>query len=98
MSEIRIGVAAEGPTDIVVIQTALDKILESPYVITHIVIVHVDADIGRQNYAQANIQNPPKYDLPCGLPCPPASATVQKLETVVLGWLNLENGQFAPKP
>ena len=28
MSEIRIGVAAEGPTDIIVIQAALDKILE----------------------------------------------------------------------
>ncbi len=142
MSEIRIGVAAEGPTDIVVIQAALDKIIDGPFVLTQLqpetsesladnlfgrrgtgwggvyqwcrqvvsmdasifdnpslvtfdaIIVHVYADVGRQNYAQANIQNPPKKDLPCNLPCPPASDTVRNLETVVLGWLNLENGRI----
>ena len=36
MSEIRIGVAAEGPTDIVVIQAALNRIIDGPFVLTQL--------------------------------------------------------------
>jgi len=55
-----------------------------------IIIIHVDADVAKKNYQDANIKNPIKKDLPCVQPCPPASDTIQVLESVILGWLNLK--------
>ncbi len=55
-----------------------------------IIIIHLDADVAEKNYSDANIKNPIKKDLPCVQPCPPASNSIQKLELVVLGWLNLK--------
>jgi len=55
-----------------------------------IIIIHLDADVAEKNYSDANIKNPNKNDLPCVQACPPASPTIQALERVVLGWLNLK--------
>jgi hypothetical protein len=55
-----------------------------------IIIIHLDADVAEKNYQNANIANPVKNDLPCVQPCPPANHTIQALEQVVLGWLNLK--------
>ncbi|MEK8020259.1 MAG: hypothetical protein VSS75_025585 [Candidatus Parabeggiatoa sp.] len=55
------------------------------------IIIHLDADVAEKNYQDANIANPIENDLPCVVqPCPPASHTIQALEQVVLGWLNLK--------
>ncbi len=54
------------------------------------IIIHLDADVAEKNYQSANIANPVKHDLPCVQPCPPASNTIEALEQVVLGWLNLK--------
>ncbi|KHD10962.1 hypothetical protein PN36_32430 [Candidatus Thiomargarita nelsonii] len=55
-----------------------------------IIIIHLDADVAEKNYSDANIKNPIKKDLPCVQACPPVSPTIQALERVVLGWLNLK--------
>jgi len=55
-----------------------------------IIIIHLDADVAEKNYSDANLKNPFKKDLPCVQACPPVSPTIQALERVVLGWLNLK--------
>ncbi len=50
-------------------------------------IIQIDADVAGQDYADANIANPVRNDLPCALPCPPAGDTVAALKNVVCGWL-----------
>lgn len=56
---------------------------------THdILIVQVDADVADKKYSDASIQNPVGGDdLPCAEPCPPASATTNRLRDVVAVWL-----------
>jgi hypothetical protein len=54
-----------------------------------IIIIHLDADVAEKNYQDANI-NPVKNDLPCVQACSPIIHTIQALEQVVLGWLNLK--------
>lgn len=53
-----------------------------------LIIIQIDADVARMNYAEAGIQNPVFDDLPCYRPCPPASDTVDVLLEVVNGWLS----------
>ncbi len=50
-----------------------------------ILIVHLDADVA----SKTDIAEFPELagQLPCELPCPPASATVDRLRLVLLGWL-----------
>jgi hypothetical protein len=59
-----------------------------------VLVVHVDCDVARASYADIGIDGDPN-DLPCALPCPPATATIGLLEKVVLAWLG-EVGP--PKP
>jgi len=131
MSELRIGLVAEGPTDKLIIEAALDAILEQTFVLTliqpeprgdqggfsqtksgwggvyhwcrqmvemgsdaslsrfHLVLIHLDADVAEKSYADYQI-DPPRDDLPCARPCPPAADSVVALRRVVLGWLEME--------
>lgn len=52
------------------------------------VIVHLDADVAGKRYYEANIKDE-LDDLPCELPCPPAAASVDRLQSVISRWLNL---------
>ena len=54
-----------------------------------LVIVHVDADVAGKTYKSGNIPRPVINDLPCDEPCPPASATADRLRAVVSDWLGL---------
>ena len=55
-----------------------------------VVVVHVDADVASKTYQSANIKDPIREDLPCELPCPPASATTRALRDAVLNWLGVQ--------
>ena len=50
-------------------------------------VVQVDADVAHTTYRNANIVDARHNDLPCDQPCPPASATTNALQSVVLDWL-----------
>ncbi len=52
-----------------------------------VLIVQVDADVAHTTYWRASIRDAPRDDLPCDRPCPPASATTNALQAVILGWL-----------
>ncbi len=59
------------------------------------IILHLDADVAEKRYRDANIVNPVYDDLPCARPCPPAGDSVQALQRVVSGWLDLSE---LPRP
>lgn len=66
------------------------SVLHSTVLCNHdLVIVHVDADVAGMTYASGNIPRPASDDLPCEEPCPPASATTNRLRAVVSNWLGL---------
>ena len=52
-----------------------------------LLLLHVDADVADETYGNANLV-PETGDgsLPCAQPCPPASATTDRLRSVVLSW------------
>ena len=52
-----------------------------------LLIVQLDADVAHKTYQSANISDSPFQDLPCHQPCPPANATTDALQAVLLGWL-----------
>ena len=52
-----------------------------------VLIVHVDADVAGRTYADGNIRDAPRADLPCEAPCPPPDDTTNALRAVVLNWL-----------
>ena len=56
-----------------------------------LLIVQLDADVAHKTYQSANIQDGLFEDLPCNRPCPPASATTDALQSVMLGWLGEEH-------
>jgi len=141
MSDLRIGLVAEGKTDQVVIEAALKAILERPFILTllqpetsdpfggagalgggwggvyrwcrqvvamqcpvaenpdlaefDLVLIHVDADVAGMRYEDANISDG-RTDLPCELPCPPASDTVNALRSVLACWLDLHSAGDLP--
>jgi hypothetical protein len=51
-----------------------------------LLILHLDADVAAEEYANAGI-NHPVNNLPCSLPCPPASASTDRLRAVLLSWI-----------
>jgi hypothetical protein len=53
----------------------------------HDLLIHVDADVAGKTYSSGSIQDMPRDDLPCELPCPPAHDTTDALGAVVLNWL-----------
>ena len=53
----------------------------------HVLIVHLDADVAGKTYADGNIRDAPRDDLPCEEPCPPADGTTNALRAVLMGWL-----------
>lgn len=130
MSELKIGLVVEGPTDAVVLQAGLAAFLGTPFIATtlqpqvpagspgtgwggvyrwcrqvaslksetlsenpilrnlDVIIIQIDADVAGMSYADAGIHEPVLNDLPCEVPCPPASDTVDLLFSVVHGWLS----------
>ena len=52
-----------------------------------LLIVHVDADVAGNTYANGGIHDASRADLPCEEPCPPPEDTTNALRTVVLNWL-----------
>ena len=129
MSELRIGLVVEGPTDAIVLKAGLAAFLDNPFItrtlqsevppdktgagwggvfwwcrqmaaggfrflgqhptLDHLdlVVIQIDADVAGFNYLDANIREPGLSDLPCELPCPPASDTAEALYSVICGWL-----------
>ncbi len=69
------------------------SVLNSTVLRNHdLVIVQVDADVAKVTYASGNVLGPATDDLPCEEPCPPASATTNRLRAVVSNWLGLTRG------
>ncbi|MEW6348669.1 MAG: hypothetical protein AB1646_06375 [Thermodesulfobacteriota bacterium] len=64
-----------------------------PYDSNHLLIVQVDADVGEKSYADAQVRDPypSEATLRCVDPCPPPSATTDRLRTLVLRWLGEES-------
>lgn len=50
-----------------------------------VLVLHLDADVAREKYGSANIQED-AGDLPCAEPCPPAQATTDRLREVLSRW------------
>jgi hypothetical protein len=53
-----------------------------------VLIIQVDADIGRSRYSDYQITDAPNNDLPCEAACPPPTATTDALRSVMLGWMD----------
>ena len=53
----------------------------------NVLIVHVDADVAGETYANGNIRDAAHDDLPCEEPCPPPDGTTNALRRVILKWL-----------
>jgi hypothetical protein len=51
-----------------------------------LLILHLDADVAKERYQNANIHENPG-DLPCAEQCPPAQATTDRLREVLLRWV-----------
>jgi hypothetical protein len=51
-----------------------------------VLVFHLDADVAGKRYAEISAVRP-NEELPCEEPCPPASATTDRLRTVLLDWL-----------
>jgi len=58
----------------------------SLYEFYDMLILHLDADVAVENYANAGI-NDPVNDLPCAHACPPTSDTTNALRQVLLRWI-----------
>jgi len=132
-SPVRVALVAEGPTDGIVIEAALNAIFgETPFILTQLqpegslafgalgggwcgvyrwckqsaargggrlsddeilfltydlLCLHLDADVSGKHYSDCSI-NPGLEDekLPCERPCPPASASSDKLREVLVSW------------
>lgn len=50
-------------------------------------VIQLDADVAGKNYSDDPRITCPPGDLPCEQPCPPASATTERLRAVALGWM-----------
>lgn len=61
-----------------------------------LLVVQVDADVAGSSYSAGHIEDPfpGTITLPCEEPCPPASATTDRLRSVILRWL----GENSPPP
>jgi hypothetical protein len=51
-----------------------------------LLIIQIDCDVASATYSDIGISDG-HCDLPCAMPCPPASDTTQQLESVLLRWL-----------
>ena len=52
-----------------------------------VLVVQVDADVAGEAYADGNIRDAPRDDLPCEEPCPPPDRTTNALRAVIVNWL-----------
>lgn len=71
-------------------QQAGGGLSNNPLFLVHdLLVLQVDADVAEATYAQGHIEDPvPKNPtLPCVLPCPPPSATTNRLRAVILLWI-----------
>lgn len=51
------------------------------------IILHLDVDVSRKSYADANIRTPVGSALPCDKICPPAINSAKALQEVIQSWL-----------
>ncbi len=58
-----------------------------------LILLHLDADVAGMRYDDANIHDG-RTDLPCELPCPPASDSADALREVVARWLDLSTTEL----
>ena len=135
MSELRVALVAEGPTDAIVIEAALKAILGRPFVLQtlqpeatrptmgtgwcgvfnwcrafvkrgcagleddptlpgfDLFVVHVDADVAENSYADGGpdveVAARSLSALPCKRPCPPAAAAADEVRMRLVEWLGL---------
>src|SRR5208337_1977468 len=54
-----------------------------------LLVLQLDADVAKESYRRGNIQDPfpGRQTLPCKEPCPPPSATTDRLRQVALRWM-----------
>ncbi len=52
-----------------------------------LLVVQLDADVAEMTYESGRIRHYERNDLPCVEPCPPPSATTDKLRLVMLNWM-----------
>jgi hypothetical protein len=141
MSELRVALIAEGPTDVIVIEAALKAILDRPFVLQtlqpeatrpsvgtgwcgvlkwcrafaergsaglendptlpgfDLFVVHADADVAEQSYAdggsEVEVAARELPVLPCIRPCPPPAATADEVRRRLVAWLGLK--QVGPR-
>lgn len=142
MSDLRVALVAEGPTDAIVIEAALKALLPRPFVLTllqpeptrpklgsgwggvlrwcldfatrgnarfeddpilpgfDLFVIHIDADVAEKSYADhgreiADLALDRGWPiLPNGLPCPPATRSVEAVRGCLLSWAGIQ----APGP
>lgn len=64
------------------------RLIDTPYFVHDILILQLDADVAGNSYSDGHITDPfPESTLPCEEPCPPASATTNRLRNVALRWM-----------
>ena len=56
------------------------------FAIYDVIVVQVDADVASTTYKKGHIEDP-TGDLPCAEPCPPCTATTNRLREVMLRWM-----------
>jgi hypothetical protein len=66
------------------------RIIDNPlFMYQDLLVFHLDADVACAHYSEGHINDPiPQAVLPCEEPCPPPSATTNRLRLVALKWLN----------
>ena len=141
MSELRVALIAEGPTDAIIIEAALKAILDQPFVLQtlqpeaimgasgagwcgvfkwcrafaergsdglendptlpgfDLFVLHVDADVAEESYAQGGVAAEELarnlLALPCSRPCPPPAAAADEVRMRLVEWLGLK--QVGPR-
>lgn len=62
-------------------------------------ILQLDSDVATKEYSDGlnSSEYEQRNDLPCAKPCPPVSDTINELQNVVMGWLDLPCIQHMPQ-
>ena len=65
------------------------RLSNNPLLVFHdLLVLQLDADVAEAHYSDGHIHDPfSESTLPCQEPCPPPSATTDRLRAVVLRWL-----------
>jgi hypothetical protein len=141
MSELRVALIAEGPTDAIIIEAALKAVLDRPFILQtlqpeatpgpvgtgwcgvfkwcrafaergaagleddptlpgfDLFVLHLDADVAEECYAQGGLAVEEAaralLPLPCTQPCPPPAAAADEVRKRLVEWLGLD--QVGPR-